>query len=56
MGETPKQVVTFISRFMKVKSEFPQSDFRALGWVYSTTTSWWTRFSFVLRELEGPLL
>jgi len=27
MGETPKQVATFISQFMKVKDEFPQSDF-----------------------------
>ena len=27
-GETPKQAVTFISRFMKVKVEFPLSNFR----------------------------
>ena len=57
MGETPKQAATFISRFMKVKCEFPQSDFRAPGWVCSTTTSWWAKMvSFVLRELEEPLL
>ena len=35
---TPKQAATFISRFMKVKGEFPQSDFWVPGWMYSTTT------------------
>jgi len=39
-GETPKQATTFISRFMEVEDEFPQSDFQAPGWVYSTTSSW----------------
>jgi len=35
---TPKQAATFISRFMKVKGKFPQSDFWVPGWMYSTTT------------------
>ena len=42
LGETPKQAATFISRFMKVKGKFFQSDFRAPGWMYSITASWWT--------------
>jgi len=56
-GETPKQAATFISQFMKVKSEFTQSDFRMPWWVYSMTTSWWAKLvSFVLKELQEPLL
>ena len=30
-GEIPKQATTFINRFMEVKSELPQSEFRAPG-------------------------
>ena len=55
--EPPKDAATFISRFMKMKGEFPQSDFRAPRWVYSTVTSWWVKMVyFVLKELEEPLL
>ena len=55
--ETPKQATTFISRFKEMKGEFSQSDFRAPGWVYSMTTSWWVKMvSLVLKELEEPLL
>ena len=57
IGKIPKQAVTFISRFMEVKGKFSQSDFRAPGWVYSTTTSWWAKMvCFVLKKLEKSLL
>jgi len=42
-GKSPKQAGTFISRFMEVKGDFPQSDFRVPGWVHSTKTSWWPK-------------
>ena len=47
---------TFISRFMEVKGEFPQSDLRAPEWVHSTTSLWVKMVCFVLKELEEPLL
>ena len=54
-SETPKQVATFISRFMEVKGEFPQSNFQTPVWVYSMMTAWWMKmFSFILEELEEP--
>ena len=56
-SETPKQAATFICRFMEVKGEFLQSDFRTPGWVHSTKTNWWVMMaSFVLQELEELLL
>ena len=56
-GETPKEAASFINRFMEVKGEFSQSDFRVLGWVYLTIASWWAKMvCFVLKQLEEPLL
>jgi len=56
-SETPKQATIFISRFMEVKGEFSQSDFRTPGWVHSTKTTWRAKMvCFVLKKLEEPLL
>lgn len=39
-GEIPKQANCFINRFMKVKGEFPTSEFKAIGWVHTTEKMW----------------
>ena len=57
IGETPKQATAFINRFMEVKGEFSQSDFRVPGWMYPITTSWSAKIvCFILKKLEEPLL
>jgi len=44
-SETPKQVITFISRFMQVKGEFPETNFRMPGWVHSLKITWWAKMA-----------
>lgn len=51
VGEMPSVAPIFISSFLQVDRNYPAGDFRALGWVHSSPSHWWSKItSFVLRK------
>ena len=57
IGKTADQAVTFINQFMTVKGNFPNGEFRALGWVHSSDKYWWlSMMAFVLKDLRKELI
>ena len=48
---------TFINQFIKVQSNYPARDFRALDWVHPAQKPWWRDLAlYVLKHFEVELM